>query len=308
MAALGVDTSNYTTSVAIRCGDDVRSVKKLLPVKDGALGLRQSDAVFHHTSQLPPLLDKLFDGFEGKIEKVGVSVRPRDVEGSYMPCFLVGKAAAVAAAKTAGARYAEFSHQAGHIASALYSAGVFDELAEKKFLAFHVSGGTTEAVLVEPSAEKVFKCSLLAGSMDLKAGQAVDRVGAMLGLGFPAGAHLERLALMSNTNFKIKVPSKGADCSFSGLENKCRTMKERGTPQEDIALYCIEYIGTAIEYMTSCLLHKYGDLPVIYAGGVMSNSIIRKRIEKKFGGKFAAPEFSSDNALGVALLADVVYG
>ena len=66
---LGIDTSNYTTSCALYNSDTDTVVhrKKLLPVKKGELGLRQSDAVFHHTVQLPELMRELFDGFDGEI-------------------------------------------------------------------------------------------------------------------------------------------------------------------------------------------------------------------------------------------------
>ena len=191
---LGIDTSNYTTSTAVYCPehDLVLQKKKLLPVPAGALGLRQSDAVFHHTVQLPQLLEELSAEFGGEIRAVAVSNAPRDAEGSYMPCFLAGMSAARAIASFLKVPLYFFSHQSGHIAAALYSAGRLSYF-ERPFYAFHVSGGTTEALLVRPNAAQIFEKELLAQSLDLKAGQAIDRVGGMLGLPFPAGAELDRL-------------------------------------------------------------------------------------------------------------------
>ena len=87
---LGIDTSNYTTSAALLDLEtgEVHQEKQLLPVKVGEVGLRQSDAVFHHTRQLPELLERLRPFLENNpVCGVSVSTRPRNVDGSYMPCF-----------------------------------------------------------------------------------------------------------------------------------------------------------------------------------------------------------------------------
>ena len=303
---LGIDTSNYTTSAAVfdeeKC--EIIQQKKLLPVKEGELGLRQSDAVFAHVKQLGDIVEKLFSEEKYDITAVGVSTRPRDIEGSYMPCFLVGDMVTKTVSSVLGVPRYEFSHQQGHIAAALYSAGRLDLLNEK-FIAFHLSGGTTEALLVTPDEERIVRCEKIAGSADLKAGQAVDRVGVMLGLHFPAGKYLEELALSSTAKFKIKPTMKGSECCLSGIENKCRKMLDSGESREDIALFCLKSIEAALCGMTDALISEYGKLPLIYAGGVMSNKIIRKTMEEKYGGIFAKPEFSSDNAAGIAVLTAV---
>ena len=301
---LGIDTSNYTTSAALLRGDGgVEQQKRLLPVKAGQLGLRQSDAVFHHVQQLPEVLDPLLARAEHLIA-VGVSDRPRAAKGSYMPCFTVGFGTASAIAAALGVPLYAFSHQAGHIAAALYSAGRL-ALLEREFLAFHVSGGTTEAVLVSPNSETVFSVRPAACSLDLKGGQAVDRVGAMLGLPFPAGRELERLAAHSEKTFCVRPSLKGTDCSLSGIENRCGKMLESGAPPEEIARFCLDSILAALDAMCGALLKKYGELPVLFAGGVMSNRMLRKALTEKYGAYFAEPEFSSDNAAGLAVLARI---
>jgi len=304
---LGIDTSNYTTSLSVYNDEtgEVLQVKKLLPVKEGFLGLRQSDAVFHHTVQLPMMFDELFKDRKFTLSSVGVSVSPRDEEGSYMPCFLAGHSVAKAVSCVNGVPLNTFSHQAGHIAAALYSSGSLD-LVDKEFIAFHLSGGTTEALLVKPDKERIFDISLIAKTLDLKAGQAIDRVGVMLNLQFPCGKELDRLSLESEKTYKIKPTMKGADCCLSGIENKCGKMIENGEKPADVAKYCITYIERTLEEMTKALLEKYGNLPLVYAGGVMSNSIISKSFTEKFGGRFAKPEFSSDNAAGISILSSIV--
>ena len=300
---LGIDTSNYTTSAAVydTSQQTIRQEKKLLPVKPGEKGLRQSDAVFHHTVQLPDRIEAL--GIPEGIAGIGVSTRPRSVDGSYMPCFLVGEGTARMLGAALHVPVYRTSHQIGHILAALFSAGKL-ELLDAPFIAFHVSGGTTDCVLCEPDAENgdFLRVKPISGSLDLKAGQAVDRVGVMMGLPFPCGAALEQLALQSEKKFRYRPTMRGLDCCLSGLENQCRKMLDAGEPQEDVARFCLTAVAEVLHEMTDRAVEAYGDLPVLYAGGVMSDLFIRERLE---GGQhyFAAPEFSCDNAAGTAVFA-----
>ena len=155
MSVIGFDTSNYTTSIAYYNGIDGMNCSKLLPVREGELGLRQSDAVFQHIKSLPELSDRLFSHISAdNITGVGVSTRPRAVEGSYMPCFSVGYTHAKLLADALGVPLIECSHQQGHVAASLWSAGRLD-LMDKPHLAWHLSGGTTELLLVEPQGKNV---------------------------------------------------------------------------------------------------------------------------------------------------------
>lgn len=303
MLYLGIDTSNYTTSAAIYDSENnsIRQFRKLLPVKKGERGLRQSDAVFSHTQQLSPIIHQLFEDVNSLPVCVGVSSRPRNIDGSYMPCFTVGVCNAENIASVLNIPLHKFSHQQGHIVAALYSANRLDLLKEK-FIAFHVSGGTTEALLVSPDDENIINCEIIASSMDLKAGQAVDRTGVMLGLDFPCGMKLDELSQKSEKTFKIKPTLKDGNCSLSGVENKCRKMIDSGEKAEDVAKFCIQYICSTLDEMTAYLLEKYGNLPLLYSGGVMSNSYINNALSKKYGAYFADSEFSSDNAAGIAIL------
>ncbi len=299
---LGIDTSNYTTSAALYSPETgIVHKKKLLPVKNGECGLRQSDAVFHHTRQLPDIIEELLCGFDGKISAIGVSSRPRDAEGSYMPCFTVGHGTARSLAAAMKVPLYTFSHQSGHIAAAVFSAGCTELLGEK-FLAFHVSGGTTEAVIVSPDDENIIREDIAAKTLDLNAGQLIDRIGVMLGLGFPCGMELEKLASKNTSRIKPKATLKGCDCCLSGIENICRRAFESGASKEETAALCLSCVELTLEKMCDALLEKYGDIPVLFAGGVMSDMLIRERLEKKFNAHFAQPEFSADNAAGTAFL------
>ncbi len=270
---LGIDTSNYTTSCALYDSETgkVDSVKKLLPVKSGEKGIRQSDAVFHHTKQLPELMQQLLLD-KGDVYCVSYSCAPRNAPGSYMPCFLAGECTARCVAAACGAKCYATYHQMGHILAALYSCKRLDLLkSNKSFLAFHISGGTT------------------------------DRVGLMLGLDFPCGAQLEKLAVKSSGSFTVKPVIRGLDCSLSGIENKCRDMINAGRSAEDTARFCLEYIGGTVRGMTLAAIKEYGEMPVVYAGGVMSDRLIKDMLTPVCDGYFAQPEYSCDNAVGVAL-------
>lgn len=301
---IGVDTSNYTTSVAVFSSDErkIYQAKKLLPVKKGELGLRQSDAVFHHTKQLPEMVEELFGRHDFKnIKGISASVRPRNTEGSYMPCFLCGEGFVRSFSAINNIPMYRTSHQVGHVLAALYSGGRLD-LVNEKFIAFHVSGGTTDCLLCQPDKENVLNITQVGTSLDLKAGQAVDRVGMTLGLSFPCGIELEKLAVKSQMKFKPKPVIKGCNCCISGLENQCGKMLMEGGKPEDIARFCLEYISSVIISMTTAAVEKAGKVPLIYAGGVMSDKIIKENILKIFPeAVFASPEFSCDNGAGTAI-------
>lgn len=309
---LGLDTSNYTTSAALFDADSesVFQSKHLLPVKPGELGLRQSDAVFHHIKQLPQIIQGLNIPVSGiKLSGVGVSNRPRNIDGSYMPCFLVGETAAQTVSALNGIPIYRTSHQVGHIIAALYSCQRLDLIcSDKPFLAFHVSGGTTDCLLISPDKDEVIKVREIATSLDIKAGQLIDRAGLMLGLKFPCGMELEKLAMESEKKYKFNIKLKDGCCCLSGIENRCRDMLENGEKSFDIALYVLRYIEAIIHKMTEYALEKYGDMPVVYAGGVMSDMLIRESLSRDFDAYFSEPCFSCDNAAGTAIYAAIKDG
>lgn len=299
---LGIDTSNYTTSAALYNTDTntVEQAKKLLPVKPGDCGIRQSDAVFHHTRQLPQIITSL--DFQGrKIDAVSVSATPRACEGSYMPCFLAGVSVARSLSAVNNIPLYTFSHQQGHIAAAAFG-GNCTELLNAPFIAFHVSGGTTEALLVKPDETSFIKAELIAQTNDLNAGQLVDRIGVMMSLDFPCGIELEKLANNYEGSIKVKPSLKGDNCCLSGFQNKITQIYQSTNDKSYTAAYTLKAVSSTLIAMTKNLLEKYGNLPLLYAGGVMSNRIIRQDILSHFNANFASPEFSADNAAGTAFL------
>lgn len=301
---LGIDTSNYTTSAAIYCSDTGTffQEKLPLPVKKGQIGLRQNDTVFHHTINLPKVIEKLFNLNRFDISAVAASTQPRNAQESYMPCFLVGEANARSISIAFRLPYYATNHQTGHILAALFSSNKL-ELITSPFVAFHISGGTTEVLLVNPDKDNIIKCNVLYKTLDLNAGQVIDRVGKLLGIPFPAGIDLEKLCRLSEIDYSIKPFINNGNCSFSGLEYQCSEMLLKGKNPEDIAKYCIDYIATVLYMMSNEAQNKYDALPILYSGGVMSNQIVKNKLSTIRNAIFAAPELSSDNAVGIALYA-----
>lgn len=309
---LGIDTSNYTTSVSLIDTEKmaVYQSKMMLPVKSGEVGIRQSDAVFHHTKQLPVVISELLKKFDADcidIKAVGVSKTPRMIKGSYMPCFLVGESLAESYAQLCGIDLYKTSHQTGHIFAALFSSGRLDLIKNKEtFIAFHISGGTTDCLLCEPSEDNVINVTEIGTSLDLKAGQAVDRIGVKLGFEFPCGLELEKAALKSKKNYKTTPALKGNNCCLSGLQNICEKMLNNGEKPCDIAKFCLTYLGDTIIAMSDRARKTYINAPIVFAGGVMSDKFIKDKISDKLSNVyFAQPEFSCDNAVGTALFAAV---
>jgi len=301
MSVIGIDTSNYTTSIACFDGISGENCSRLLPVKQGELGLRQSDAVFAHIKSLPELSGRLFSHIEkAQITAVGVSTRPRAVEGSYMPCFLVGYSHAKLLSDALGVPLVEVSHQQGHVAAGLWSAGCL-ELMDEPHLAWHLSGGTTELLLVEPQGKNVV-CTKIGGTTDISAGQLIDRTGQLLNLPFPSGKHLDALsqdALLQET-FRVKCTDRAF--SLSGVQNKVQQFHAAHGEPAETAAYALRCVATAVFLASQQAMKDYPGLRIVFSGGVASNSMLRQTL-KPLDPVFAQPQFSTDNAMGVAVLA-----
>lgn len=304
MVVLGLDTSNYTTSVAVFDGCDGHNEGRLLDVKTGELGLRQSDALFQHVKRLPELFGRMHQqGWLRNLRAVGASTRPRAVEGSYMPCFLAGTSQGQCLAETLGVPFYAHSHQQGHLAAAAWSAGRLD-LLDKPFLAWHLSGGTTELLLVEPEGTSV-TAQIIGGTSDISAGQLIDRTGVLLGLSFPAGKALDELYEQSWEGQKpqgYRVKLQDLSFSLSGMENKVKQMLEQGIQKTEIARFALDTVTMTVVQTTRKAQERWPGLPVLCCGGVASNTQLRRAMTQQCDAVFAQPQYSTDNAMGTAIL------
>ena len=299
MPVLGLDTSNYTTSAALFDGETGENLGRLLDVRPGELGLRQSDALFQHVKRLPELLEQLM-GTRPEIQAVGASTRPRAVEGSYMPCFLAGESQGRGIAAALGVPFFAHSHQQGHLAAAAWSAGRLD-LLDAPFLAWHLSGGTTELLLVKPNGDTV-TAEIIGGTSDLSAGKLIDRTGVLLGLQFPAGKALDGLYSQADACYEPRVKLNNLIFSLSGMENQVKALAAEGESPANIARFAIDAVAGVVLRATQEAQGRYPGLPVLCSGGVASNTRLRFMLTEFCQAIFAQPEYSTDNAMGTAIL------
>ncbi len=305
--AIGFDTSCYTTSVAaVDCnGNVIASRRMLLPVKSGQRGLRQSEAVFAHVKQIPPLAEQLQDELQNaEITAVAASSAPRSQEDSYMPVFTVGTGHARTLAAMLNVPGYLFSHQQGHIAAGQIDGNAMPE----RFLALHLSGGTTELLLSQKD-----ELTLLGGTLDLHAGQLIDRIGVKMGLPFPAGPSLESLALRNTEPVQALLPVSMEQgdlyCHFSGAETQCMRWLEKGTyTKERIAAEVFDVLARTVARLLKAASFQTGGLQALIVGGVASSTLLRELVAIRLGRicgmtlHFGKPEYSGDNAAGIAWL------
>ena len=301
MPVLGLDTSNYTTSAAVFDGQNGWNEGRLLEVRPGELGLRQSDALFQHVKRLPELFFRLEQAdLLQNIEAVGASTRPRAVEGSYMPCFLAGASQGQSLAHTLGVPFFAHSHQQGPLAAAAWSAGRLD-LLDRPFLAWHLSGGTTELLRVEPDGTSV-RAEIVGGTSDISAGQLIDRTGVLLGLQFPAGKALDALYDQADACLDYRVKLRELSFSLSGMENKVKQLAAAGEKPANIARFTLDTVIGVVLRATREAQSRWPGLPVLCSGGVASNRQLRGALEQSCQAIFAQPQYATDNAMGAAIL------
>jgi len=300
---LGIDTSNYTTSIAIvdQYGEIIEDRRKPLVVERGKKGLRQQEALFQHIKNLPALIEDLSTDLS-HIKAIGVSTRPRNVEGSYMPVFLAGENAGRILSRSLGIPMKRFSHQEGHIGTCLLG-----NKSHEDFLSIHLSGGTTEVVRVRVAKDNL-NTELVGGSLDISMGQLIDRIGVHIGLEFPCGMELDEMS-MDGRLIDRRIQSKLKDgwINLSGYENLFKRLLDEGIyGREDIIYTLFHHLGEIIvELIKSAKEHHHVNR-VYVVGGVSANSIIRTGLAQgKMDVEICFPHksLSTDNGVGVAYLA-----
>ncbi len=306
MTILGLDTSNYRTSIALVSEEKgiLMNYREMLPVLPGERGLRQSDAVFSHIKQISGAEEMIRKAEHGPISAVAASVAPRDGAESYMPVFQVGASFGKLFAAAAGIPFIPTTHQRGH----LEAAKATTVLAEADdYLALHLSGGTTDLLDVRNG-----KITQIGGSMDLHAGQLVDRTGVTMGLSFPAGPELELLAKNGHSVGRLGCSMEHGDlqCHLSGAESQIQRWLASGDgmSKEDIAREVYDFLARTIARMITAGSQKTGQKDVLITGGVASSALLRELITIRISSLrfpirpvFGMPEMSGDNAVGVAL-------
>ncbi len=306
-AVLGIDTSCYTTSLAIAAGETLLGdARKMLPVPEGGRGLRQSEGFYHHHKQLPDLVETLAKEVPRfrELRAVAYSAAPRPVKDSYMPVFTAGEDFARTLGAALSIPLIPLTHQEGHLRAAAWSAG-FDET--KPFLAVHLSGGTTEVLVVE-MRESRYHIDILGGTKDISAGMVLDRAGVMMGYPFPAGKYLDLAAVESqcvDPVFPIAV--KEGWINFSGLENVAKKHFEDFNSPAEVSAGLLSAVTRSIAKAVLTAAETSGISRVLFSGGVSSSRYLREALSrhKSFGkidATFCPGQYAVDNAVGIALM------
>ena len=294
---LGIDTSNYTTSICVLEKNKILfDLREMLTVKKGMKGLRQSEAFYQHIIKLPVLINKIKDQ---RIEGVCVSAYPRRVEGSYMPCFKAGERIATIISDTLHVPLHKTTHQEGHIEAGLYGNKDIADI----FICVHMSGGTTEILLCSKD-EQGYASQIIGKTIDISAGQLIDRIGCMLGMDFPCGKEMDVL-YDSDQTLKLPVSVKGTEISFSGVENQCKLYNECGIKSISIIGGVFNCVAESIMKAVKHAAVQYNIQDILFVGGVSGSDNIRKMfLSNKDQLRLYFPHnfLSSDSAVGVALI------
>lgn len=301
-AVLGLDTSCYVTSLALvdEVGGVLLNARAPLPVAPGERGLRQSEAVFAHVRQLPALFGEHAPLLASvQVVAVAASVAPRPLSDSYMPVFRVGEGQGKVYAQALGVPFFSTNHQDGHIAAALLESGL---VRTDAFLALHLSGGTTELLWYRAG-----ETALLGGTLDLHAGQLVDRIGVGMGCPFPAGKHLEALAQQGQARGLLGVSCEGMSCHLSGAEAQAKRLLDQGVAKVDVAAEVYDFLARTVLRLLEAGMAETREKRALLAGGVASSALLRALLTARVAKRrlpilvhFAKPDLSGDNAVGVA--------
>lgn len=299
MIFLGIDTSCYTTSMAAidENGNILFDHRIPLVVPQGKKGLRQSDMVFAHLKNIDGV-----SAYVGGLTAVGASVKPRPAEHSYMPVFTVSEKFGRSLALLSGADFFALTHQHGHIGAALIGNEVNGET-----LALHVSGGTTEILTCTVDRGIVKNIETIGGTLDISAGQLIDRLAQCMGMPFPGGASIEAAAI-EGTPFSVKTCVKGMNANFSGIET-CLVRKINVEQNCDIAATALKAIAISLKKMIASAAEQTGIKQILLMGGVMRNGYIRRYLKENIQIEtiFSQINYSSDNACGIAMQARNLY-
>ncbi|MDR0876186.1 MAG: tRNA (adenosine(37)-N6)-threonylcarbamoyltransferase complex transferase subunit TsaD [Clostridiales Family XIII bacterium] len=309
---LGIETSCDETAAAVTAdGREVLSniIASQIDVHAVFGGVVPEIAARHHLTAIGGIVDEA-------LRKAGVSTKEVDAIAvtkgpGLVGAVLIGLAAAKAMAYAMGLPLVGVHHIKGHICAALLE---HPEL-EPPFLALVVSGGHTSLIEVSGLGGADGDMKVLGRTRDDAAGEAYDKVARVLGLGYPGGPLVDKLAKEGDPNavrFKRTMLEDGSlDFSFSGLKtaviNYTHTLKQAGTPfrSADVAASFQQAVIDVLAEKTRQSLVLTGYTRLVLAGGVASNSALRQRLREMSEGMgvklfIPSPVFCTDNAAMIA--------
>ena len=123
-----------------------------------------------------------------------------------------------------------------------------------------------------------------------------------LGLDFPAGKAVDQLSRQAHKDLRFPVKLREFSFSLSGMENKMEQLVQGGADPADVARFTLNVVCDTVAKVTERAMERHPGLPVLCSGGVASNAQLREVLTRRCSALFAQPQYSTDNAMGTAIL------
>ncbi len=309
---LGIESSCDDTSASVLCNGSILSnVVASQEIHKDYGGVVPELASRAHQSNIVPVVDQALS--KAGITKEELSAIAFTRGPGLMGSLLVGTSFAKSLAFGLDIPLMDVNHMQGHILAHFIDEKGFEQ-PPFPFLAMTISGGHTQIVKVTD----YFDMEVIGETIDDAVGEAYDKSGKILGLGYPAGPQIDKLAQQGNPKgFKFTKPKVGGlDFSFSGLKTgilyfvKRETKKNPNFVEENLADICASIQYTIIGILMDKLklaVNQTGIKHIAIGGGVSANSGIRRALkdaENKFGWTTYIPkfEYTTDNAAMIAIV------
>ena len=301
MRILAIETSCDETAVAVlenKTNVLVNLVASQIDVHKKFGGVVPEVAARHHFENMKYLLSETFDKVNPEsLDYVAVTYGP-----GLVGALLVGVSAAKGISLSLGIPIVGVNHLHGHISS-IYLA--YPNL-KPPFVVLLASGGHTEIVLVRENSLRV-----LGKTLDDAAGEAFDKVARVLGLGYPGGPEIDRIARNGDPNYcqfpRPKINDKDYDFSFSGLKTAVLYFlrKYPNARVEDVAASFQKAVVDVLVKKVFRAARDSGVRKIVVVGGVSANSMLRKDMSEKalelgYEVFFPPVKYATDNALMIA--------
>ena len=304
---LAVETSCDETAIAILGGFDQVLAHRV--ASQAALhapygGVVPEVASRNHLTLIPRLLHDALSDAELPIDRIDAYAATTGP--GLAAALLVGVSAARGLALGALKPFLPVNHLEGHLLSPFFGASEIPA-----HVALIVSGGHTLLFDVEGYGQY----RLLGRTLDDAAGEAFDKVAKLLGLGYPGGSEIDRLARSGNPHRfafpRSMIGSNDFNFSFSGLKTSIRYFLESGFKQDDLSDICASFQEAVVDVLVAKLrkaAQKCGRSLLGLSGGVSANARLRERVtqmcrESGLRLRTAPPELCTDNALMIAFAA-----
>jgi N6-L-threonylcarbamoyladenine synthase len=283
---IGIETTAHTFGVAvIKDGKVFSNVRDIFTTEKG--GLIPLEVRKHHERVAPEIYSKalLEAGIkEEEIEAISFSNAP-----GLAPCLIAGMEFVKTRAKELSIPVVCVNHCIAHLE-------IGDLFGACDPVMLYASGANTQIIAYESGKYRVF-----GETLDLGVGNFIDTIARFMGLGFPGGPKIQKLAEGGEKLIELPYSIKGMDVSFSGIQTKLKTLLDKGEKKEDLAYSLQEYVFAMLVEAAERALAHTGKKELLLGGGVACNSRLQEMCKimcEARGVKYICPDksFLVDNA------------